>query len=131
MHHAVQGAAGVRRFDIEAGPLDAVLGKVVQQRNAVDSKSVCCDKASSSIRAVVSPLIAGHGITELAAVEVDADLLIRLRPISDFRDGLGNGSRKTGEVRRLIICGRGSGRGIGHQGGGRRGDHADPGGVQR
>ena len=43
VHHAVQGAAGVRRFNIEAGPLDAVLGKVVQQRNAVDSESVCCD----------------------------------------------------------------------------------------
>ena len=43
VHHAVQGAAGVRRFDVEAGPLDAVLGKVVQQRNAVDGESICCD----------------------------------------------------------------------------------------
>jgi len=47
VHHAVQGAAGVRRFDIEAGPLDAVLGKVVQQRNAVDGKTIGCDKAST------------------------------------------------------------------------------------
>ena len=40
MHHAVQGAAGVRRFDIEAGPLDAVLGKEVQQADAVDGETI-------------------------------------------------------------------------------------------
>ena len=31
VHHSVQGAAGVRCFHIKAGPLDAVLGEVVQQ----------------------------------------------------------------------------------------------------
>ena len=49
VHHAVQGAAGVRRFDIEAGPFDAVLGEVIQQADAVDGESVRCDKASHSI----------------------------------------------------------------------------------
>ena len=29
----------------------------------------------SSVRTVVSPLVSCHGVTELAAVEVDADLL--------------------------------------------------------
>ena len=29
VHHAVEGSTGVRRFDIEAGPLDPVLGEVV------------------------------------------------------------------------------------------------------
>ena len=49
VHHAVQGAAGVRRFDVEAGPLDAVLGEVIQQADAVDGESVRCAKASHSI----------------------------------------------------------------------------------
>ena len=49
VHHAVQGAAGVRRFDVEAGPLDAVLGEIVQQADAVDGESIRCDKASHSI----------------------------------------------------------------------------------
>ena len=43
MHHAVEGAAGVRRLDIEAGPLDAVLGEVVQQADAVDGKTIGSD----------------------------------------------------------------------------------------
>ena len=43
MHHAVAGTAGIRRFDIEAGPLDAILSEIVQKRNAVDGESVSCD----------------------------------------------------------------------------------------
>ena len=50
VHHAVEGAAGVRRLDIEAGPLDPVLGEIVQQRNTVDGKSVCRDIASRPFR---------------------------------------------------------------------------------
>ena len=50
MHHAVEGAAGVRRLDIEAGPLDAILCEVVQQADAVDGKSVSCDIASRPFR---------------------------------------------------------------------------------
>jgi hypothetical protein len=46
VHHAVEGAAGVRRFDIEAGPLDAVLGEIVQERDAVDGEAVGRDKSS-------------------------------------------------------------------------------------
>ena len=49
VHHAVQGAAGVRCFNVEAGPLDAVLGEVIQQADAVDGESVSGDKASHSI----------------------------------------------------------------------------------
>ena len=43
MHHAIEGAAGVRRLDIEAGPLDAVLSEIVQQRNAVYCKTIGSD----------------------------------------------------------------------------------------
>ena len=43
VHHAIEGTAGVRRFDIEAGPLDPVLSEVAQKRNAVDGESVCGD----------------------------------------------------------------------------------------
>ena len=40
VHHAVQGAAGVRCFDVEAGPFDAILGEIVEQADAVDSETV-------------------------------------------------------------------------------------------
>ena len=116
VHHAVQGAAGVRRFDIEAGPFDAVLGKIAEQRNAVDGKSVCRDIASHSIRSVAAALVPCHGVTQLAAVEVDADLLLGLRPVSNFRDGLGDGRGKAGEVGRFIAWGRGRRRSVGYQG---------------
>ena len=99
VHHAVQGAAGVRRFDIEAGPLDAVLGEVAEQTDAVDGKSICGDKASNSVRTIFSPLVSCHGITQLAAVEIDANLLLRLRPVGDLRDGLGDGVGEAAEVR--------------------------------
>ena len=125
MHHAVQGAAGIRRFDIKAGPFDAVLGEVTEQADAVDGESICSDKASASYRSVTAALVAHDGIAELAAFEVDADLLLRLRPVGDLRDGPGDGRGEAGEVWGFVACGRSRRRGIGHQGGGRGGNHAD------
>ena len=51
------------------------------------------------VGSIAAALVSCHGVAELAAVEVDADLLIRLGSVGDLGDGLGNCRSEAGSGR--------------------------------